>query len=167
MNDTHVPTERFPEVQQGRSPWSAEEATHLAGCPACRLEWSITAAAPGLGRGVADGLDAERIAAGVRRKLAETAPIPRRVSRPVWWFVGLAAAAALLLLSIPGIQPAPSPAAAPSVTVLHELDGLTAAELETVLDAMPPAAGAASHVDLLPLDDLDTGALERVLQSME
>ncbi len=167
MTDTHLPTERFPEVLQGRSPWSAEEASHLAGCPACRLEWSITAAAPELGRAAADRLDVERIAGAVRRKLAHAAPARGRVSRPVWWFTGLAAAAAALLLALPRVEPPASPATVPQVMVLHELDDLTAAELEVVLDALPPAAGAASHVEMLPLDELDTGALERVLQSME
>jgi hypothetical protein len=53
------------------------------------------------------------------------------------------------------------------IAVLHELDGLTAAELEAVLETIPPTADEAVHVESAPIGDLSAKDLERMLHSME
>ena len=53
------------------------------------------------------------------------------------------------------------------MSVLHELDGLSAPELEEVLQSIPPATEALDHVEMAPLSDLDANDLERMLRSME
>lgn len=131
-------------------------------------EQELLEAARRLGGRAVAGIDPERIVAGVgaarRREQRE-----RRFR--TWGLLGLAAAAALLLAVWPGHESGPVDsagavvAAAPSV--LHELDHLTATQLEQVLESMPPAAGSAEVVEEVPFTDVTVQDLERVLQSME
>ena len=53
------------------------------------------------------------------------------------------------------------------VRPLHELDDLTASELEVLLETLPPSADAAAHPDPASLDELDAQSLERLLRSLE
>lgn len=130
-------------------------------------ELELLEAARRLGREAVAGLDLERITAGI----AAARRREERVRRfRTWGLLGLAAAAALLIAVWPGrdsglADPAAVVAAAPSL--LHELDDLTATQLEKVLEAMPPAAGSAEVVEEVPLTDVTAADLERVLQSME
>jgi hypothetical protein len=135
-------------------------------------ELSRTAAT--LGDRVVQSLDEQRLARAVLARLAEepsdTGPATPRVRRG--WLLGLAAAAAMLLVarltltrsagSIAGPE-----APVPTLTVLHELDDLSAAELEVLLETLPPPAGAAVHPDPASFDDLDAKGLERLLRSLE
>jgi hypothetical protein len=51
--------------------------------------------------------------------------------------------------------------------MLPELDGLTATELQAVLESFSPAAESLPHVEKGLLDDLQPQELERVLRSLE
>jgi hypothetical protein len=77
-------------------------------------------------------------------------------------------AAAVLALAV--LFGRPEPASVPpavATTVLHELDGLTPAELEAVLETIPPPADEATHVEAAPLGELSVPELERMLRAME
>ncbi|HSE51485.1 MAG TPA: hypothetical protein VLB00_04815, partial [Gemmatimonadales bacterium] len=79
-----------------------------------------------------------------------------------------AAAAAVLALAV--LLRAPEPVSEPpavAITVLHELDDLTPAELEAVLETIPPTAEEALHVEAAPLGELSVPDLERMLRAME
>jgi hypothetical protein len=175
MTDFEHLTERMPAVARGRGEWGAAEATHLASCAACRAEWELVRTAHSLGASVAAGLDTGRVAAAVRRSL-RAAPLRDRVAalrRVRRVLVGLAAAAALVLVAqyrwghgardVVPVHPAPGAAS----SMLPELDGLTATELQAVLESFSPAAESLPHVETGLLDDLQPQELERVLRSLE
>ena len=42
---------RMPSVVLGRSAWTEEESSHLAGCASCQQEWNVVSLSSGLGRG--------------------------------------------------------------------------------------------------------------------
>ncbi len=171
MTDPHIISDRMPLVAQGGGEWTTAEAGHLAGCADCCLEWEVIRAAWVLGRGAASHIDSNRLAAEVARRLTEA---PRRSGRfpmrPPRWALALAAAAAIILaVRITGPHPATRTAAPGPVgaSILHELDELTASELESILDAIPHAAGSETPVESAPFGDLDTKDLERLLRSLE
>ena len=125
-----------------------------------------------LGEHVVEQLDETRLATAVLNRLA-TEPVV--AARPLYrrmWVLGLAAAAAMLLvlrLSLPGsAHPDRSTAlGSPTSTVLHELDDLTAAELEAVLETLPPPASVTEHPESPSLESLDAKSLEQLLRSLE
>jgi hypothetical protein len=176
MSALHIDPDRIAEQAGGRTVWTDAEAVHLAGCADCRFELDMISAARRLGAARLEGFDATRVAAGVRSRLAtrrEAAPA-RLVRHPGRWLAGLAAAAAAVMLAVrtgipngPGGSPGAGPAAPVAVSVLYQLDGLSAPELEEVLRSIPPATEALDHVELAPFGDLDANDLERVLRSME
>ena len=128
----------------------------------------MVSAARSLGRPEGEGIDAAQLAATVLQRLvSEPAEPARRWSRRAGWMLA-AGVAALLALAVllPGGSPAPAPAAA-SITVLHELDDLTPAELEAVLETIPPSVDEALHVETAPLGELSVSDLERMLRAME
>ncbi len=171
MIDSHLDSDRLHSVAHRLARWSVEEAAHLERCAECRLEWEIVRTARTLGRSPAERVDAARVVAIVGRRLASepasnpgTAPrAGRRVA------IGFAAAAAIaLVVFFPrGTTSSEGVAPAAEIAVLHELDGLTPAELEAVLETIPPAADEALHVEAAPIGDLSEKDLERMLQSME
>ena len=175
MNATHIDTDRLAEQAHDGSDWTATDAAHLAGCADCRLELEVIAAAGRLGAAQLAGFDASRVAAGVRRRLAAEPgrPAARVVRHPAWWLAGLAAAAAVVLavrMGMPngsGNSSEASQGASVAVSILHELDGLSAPQLEEVLQSIPPATAALEHVEMAPLSNLDANDLERMLRSME
>lgn len=126
-----------------------------------------------LGDKVVEQLDEQRLARAVLARLTAEPSVtvpPRRLRRG--WLVGLAAAAAILLVVRLTVAPPPTSAvgpeeAVPTLTVLHELDDLSAAELEVLLETLPPPAGAAVHPDAGSFDELDAKGLERLLRSLE
>jgi hypothetical protein len=154
------------DVAHGRSGWSGSEGDHLRDCADCAAEWHLIARAAALGEGLE--LDVERVAdAVVRRLAAQPASTP---SRRGAWVLGLAAAAAAIVIVLfeagPRRAPEAAPAAAP--TVLSELDDLTHDELLTVLDALdPPPADGGAVPEASRLEGLSPGELERVLRSLE
>ena len=169
MIDAHLDTDRFPAVAHGQARWSLDEAAHLERCPECRLEWNLMRSAQTLGRVPAESIGPERIAASVTRRLKTASVSSPHGSRPARWVLAVAAAAAIVLAVAYPRGNTPSDAALPSaeITVLNELDGLTPAELEAVLEAIPPAADDAMHVEAAPIEGLTTKDLERVLRSLE
>jgi hypothetical protein len=54
-----------------------------------------------------------------------------------------------------------------AVSVLHELDDLTPAELESVLESIPETASSIEHVDQGGFEDLDAHDLEQMLHTLE
>ena len=168
MSAAHLDSDRFAAVSRGESRWTGAESAHIDRCPECRLEWQLVRAARGLGRPQSAEIDASRAAEIVlHRLLNEPAEPARRWSRRAGWMLA-AGVAALLALAVllPGGSPAPAPAAA-SITVLHELDDLTPAELEAVLETIPPSVDEALHVETAPLGELSVSDLERMLRAME
>jgi hypothetical protein len=168
MSASHVDSDRIAAVSRGESRWTGDETAHLDRCAVCRLEWELVGAAPRLGRAESAGIDAPRVAAAVLQRLAnEPRPAVGRWSRRTGWVVALGAAAVLALaVLLPRGEPAAVPAE-PAIAVLHELDDLSSAELEAVLETIPPAADEALHVEAAPLSDLSVPDLERMLRAME
>jgi len=124
-----------------------------------------------LGTAQAETLDparvAERVLARLASEPAEVRPLPRRVAP---WFVGLAAAAALLVvLRLTVLSTSPTSPTSPSArSVLHELDDLGTGELEEILETIPvPTAALSPAPEAAPLSELDSIHLERLLRSLE
>ena len=168
MTDQHLDSDRFPAVARGEASWTPAESAHLDGCAECRLEWKLVGAAGTLAGPGSAGIDAPRVAAAVlRRLISEPARPKRQWSRRAGLVLALGAAAVLAIaVLLPDTQPAPAPPAA-ATTVLHELDDLTPAELEAVLETIPPPAEEALHVEAAPLGELSVPDLERMLRAME
>jgi len=130
-------------------------------------------AAATLGNKVVQRLDERRVARAVLARLA-TEPVVAAAASPLrrnWVLLLAAAAGVALVLRLSLTRP---PAATegradtvPTLTVLHELDDLDAAELEVLLETLPPPAGTAAHPDPASFDDLDAKGLERLLRSLE
>lgn len=167
MSAQHFDSDRFAAVSQGESRWTGAETAHLDRCPECRLEWRLVSAARRLGRPESAGIDPERVAGAVNERLASEPVQPaRRWGRRAGWMLATGAAAVLALaVLIPGREPASPPGV--TITVLHELDDLTPAELEAVLETIPPTADEALHVEAAPLGELSVPDLERMLRDME
>ena len=173
MNECSNLTDRMPAVAHGTMRWEAAEAAHLESCTSCRREWDLVRAGASLGAGVGVALDTGRVAQAVLRRLREaptSQPIPgiRRIGR---WAVAVAAAAAIILavqLTRPERAGPVSADSAPTAgPVLQELDGLTATELQSLLESFSPAVEALPHVEIAPLGELKPQELERVLRSLE
>jgi anti-sigma factor RsiW len=165
-------SDRMPAVVRGGARWTAEEASHLAGCEECRLEWELVSAASGVGRDVAAELDAHHVTERVLGRLrAERQTRRRRVGSIV---VAMAAAAAVALVVWAGPRNSGSRIASPARGVevaeipLPELDSLGTPELEAVLQSLDaPIGTSVEGVDSSGLDDLDTTELQRVLNRLE
>lgn len=160
-------SDRMSEVAQGRGPWAAAEAAHLAACPECAAEWRLVEMTRELGARL-PALDPARIADGLHRRLAQAPPdvVPIFGRRPIRWVVGLAAAAALVLALRTATSPTGQPELNPGASVLSELDELSGQELASVLEVLdvedkPPA------VDGPGLGDLTSDELERLLRGWE
>jgi hypothetical protein len=172
MTPLHLDPDRFADVVQGRAAWLPGELAHLEHCAECRLESAISMAAFRLGHEEAGSLDPEALAARVRRNLAAggvAGPVvmPSRTGRRVWpLLLGLAAAATVALVVLLPPKPAGS-VPVEQLAVLHELDDLSAAELEAVLETLPPAADAVVHPDEGGFAALSADMLERMLRTME
>ncbi len=127
-------------------------------------EQDIERLAATLGQAPAEAVDPDQIAAKVVARLG----FPAR-RRAVRWLVGLAAAAALMLLAGrfllgPGSRPIERAAEQPSV--LQELDPLSVDQLEELLRSMPVTASTLP-LETIPLQELDSTNLERLLRSLE
>jgi anti-sigma factor RsiW len=161
-------SERMPAVALGTATWSAEEETHLAGCPECRKEWKLVSAAADLGHDVAAGLDSHHVTERVLGRLR--ADRGRRARRIGWVVGGLAAAAAMALVVRTGGHPR-APGTSPGTVAempLPELDSLRTPELQAVLDALDaPLGTSVQGVDTGELEDLDAHELQHVLDGLE
>jgi hypothetical protein len=166
-------TDRMPAVAHGLAVWEPADRAHLESCVSCRLEWDLVRAGAALGATPGSGLDTRRVAEVVARRLREAGPVGRirGIGRIGRWVVTVAAAAAIILavqLTRPEragpVSADSAPAAGP---VLQELDGLTATELQSLLESFSPAVEALPHVESAPLGELKPQELERVLRSLE
>lgn len=174
MTVTHIDPDRLTDLATRAEAWGPEAAAHLESCAECRLELKVIRVARGIGAIGIPPLDARRVMMGVRSRLAKdpAGSGSRALRHPGGWLVGLAAAAAVLLAVrmtvFPprgGLQPGVSPDV--EISTLHELDDLSAPELEAVLQAIPPSTAALGHGEIAPLGELSASDLERVLRSME
>ena len=166
-------TDRMPAVAHGQRAWEPADRAHLESCASCRLEWDLVRAGAALGATIGSGLDAPRVAEVVARRMREAAPARqiRGIGRVGRWAMAVAAAAAIILavqLSRPErTGPVTADSAPPAAPVLQELDGLTALELQSLLESFSPAVEALPHVESAPLGELKPQELERVLRSLE
>ena len=122
-----------------------------------------------LGTDQVGALDPDRVAERVIARLAaepaaKVLPLRRRVAP---WLVGIAAAAALLIVLRLTVLPSP-PSPPTSLSVLYELDNLGTYELEEILETIPASATeSAPAPGKMPWSDLDSDKLERLLRSLE
>lgn len=134
-------------------------------------EQELEQVAAGLGARPADAIDTDRIAARVLARLEEDPILAMPRSRGVVrWLAGLAAAAALLFLAgrfLGGPGRFPVEQTATHATVLPELDRLSVDQLEELLQAMPVVNASTLPIEKMPLQELDTMNLERLLRSLE
>jgi hypothetical protein len=162
-------SDRMPGVLAGRDHWSREDEEHLVVCADCRSEWQLLARGAALGAELPT-LDASRISAEVQRRLAR-AKRAERNRRLGWIGLGLAAAAALVLVVARPDGQGPIGTGPVTGTRLEipfiELDSLSAAQLEAVLETLEPPLGSNSTLDAPTLQDLDDHQLERLLRSLE
>ncbi len=170
MTDCDRLSQRMPAVARGILRWTAEEEAHLAACADCGAEWNLTRTARALGREVEAGLDPSPIAELVvaRLRAAPAADRVRRWRRVAWGGAALAAAASLALFLLPpGDRATPGDAPTPTFLIqLPELEELSAAELQNVLEAIEPAVQGTPIIEP-GLGDLNVQELERVLGSLE
>lgn len=167
-------SDRMVAVVRGNDRWTSADLDHLASCADCGSEWRLVEQGAALGAGLPT-VDSRRIAAAVRARLAAeprstadaVVPLASRRRRPViGWVIGLAAAAALVMVVTrdrPTVGPA-QPAVMAAGPLLGELEELTAPELESVLGELE-SGGLEAQVG--GMDDLNSKELEEILQSWE
>jgi hypothetical protein len=170
MIDCERLSERMPEVAMRRASWTAEEATHLAGCTDCREEWELILAARRI-ESRAPGVDADAIAAAVQRRLATERAVGRR-SRWVWAAGSAAAAAAVALAVTSGGEPRREAATTVAIEAdplvpLPELDGLETAQLDTLLQAMDASPAGSSSAEPTTLGDQVDVELDQIFATWE
>ena len=145
-------SDSMPAVAQGAARWSADEEAHLTRCEECLGEWKLVRRTAELGSTL-PAPDLERIAAGVLTGLR--APQPSRSLRLVRWAVPLALAAGLLLVLVRSRAITPPEPAAVTLSLLPEVEALSDAELETVIQLIPTAEPSLGGVDSLSEDELN------------
>lgn len=157
-------SDRMPDVAAGKIRWSVPEQQHLVECPDCAAEWQLVSTASELGRSVERSLDVEAIAGRVKAGLSAGPPMRRR-RRPLVWLVPSLAAAALILAVWGGPGNAPAPVNQVAETqLLPELETLSVAQLESMLQLLPSEPPADS---LWSLEDLTEEEISSVLQNLE
>jgi hypothetical protein len=161
----------MPDVAHHRTEWTPEEAAHLAGCAECLAEWQLVLAARGLDEGAPTVSDPSALPAALRRRLAEDR-IARARARRAWSFAGAAVAAAAILAVVTGRDPgpaetAPAVAEAGALVPLPELEGLEAAQLDTLLQSLDRPVAGTSTLDASTLGEYEDGELEQVFASWE
>lgn len=162
MTDCGELSDRMVEVAHGGASWTPAERDHLAGCEACRRELALVTAAAGLGARLS--LDVEGVAARVTARLAAPVPLGRPSVRRIGrWVVGLAAAAVLVVAVRLGTGDRSRADQAAAPLILGELEGLSASELEVVLDEMPGGGQPVMPAGAAGMSDLSAEELEQVL----
>jgi hypothetical protein len=172
MNDCERLSDRMPDVALGRGGWTPDEAAHLAGCAECRAEWRLVLAARALERGAPTVSDPSALAGTLQRRLAEDLAVRSRARR-AWAFAGAAAAAAAIVgavVSGRGAGPAGDARAvaqAGALVPLPELEGLGAAQLDTLLRSLDRPLDGTSSLDAATLGEYEDGELEQVFATWE
>jgi hypothetical protein len=159
-------SDRMPAVAQGRDHWSDADQGHLSSCPDCAAEWRLVQATAALGLEVERSIDPAAVNARVLSGLRE-ATSRRRLARRAIWLLPLAAAAALALMlwGGRGVTPAPPSAAGTAISLLPELEPLTTAELQSIMELLPQ--GADSEDGPRSFDDLTEDEVASVLKDLE
>lgn len=121
-----------------------------------------------LGERPARALHPDKIAEQVMARLDELRVIAFSRAPLLRWIGGLAAAAMILVALGLALRPGGRPVdqSAMSGTVLPELDGLGVPELEQLLQTMP-VTEASLPEETVPLQELDTLSLKRLLRALE
>jgi hypothetical protein len=171
MNHCERLSDRMPEVALHGGDWSADEASHLAGCAECRAEWALALAARDLDARAPTITDPTSVATTVLRRLAADRAVAARARR-AWSFAGLAAAAAIVVAVLAGRDPAPPgdvrvAAEAGTLVPLPELEGLETAELDTLLQSLDRPVAGGSTLDASTLGEYEDGELEQVFATWE
>jgi hypothetical protein len=172
MNDCERLSDRMPDVALGRGGWTPDEAAHLAGCAECRAQWRHVLAARALERRAPTDSDPSALAGTLQRRLAEDLAVRSRARR-AWAFAGAAAAAAAIVgavVSGRGAGPAgDARAVAPAgaLVPLPELEGLGAAQLDTLLRSLDRPLDGTSSLDAATLGEYEDGELEQVFATWE
>jgi len=172
MNDCERLSDLMPDVALGRTGWGPDEAAHLASCPECRAEWELVLRARALEERAPTISDLAALASALERRLAEDRA-GRARARRAFAFVGAAAAAAAIL-AVVVTQRGPGPAAGPRTVVeaealvpLPELEGLGAAQLDTLLHTLDRPVAGTSTLDASTLGEHEDGELEQVFATWE
>jgi hypothetical protein len=162
-------SDRMAGVLAGRDHWNREDEEHLVVCADCRSEWQLLARGAALG-GDLPALDAGSIASQVQLRLARANQRAKNLRRG-WIGIGLAAAAVLVLVvARPDGKspPGPGPISATNLEIpFIELDSLSPAQLQAVLETLEPPLGSSSTMAEPSLHDLDVQQPERLLRSLE
>jgi hypothetical protein len=156
----------MPAVGRGTAHWSPADEDHLAGCRDCSAEWNLVQATAGIGLEVERSLDRDTIASRVKAVL-ESSPAGPSPARRAGWLVPLAAVAAALLRLVWTGSPEPG-ADGPTVvaaSLLPELETLTSAELESMLQLLPRDGMAVPGLD--SFEDLTEAEVSSVLEDLE
>ena len=144
-------SDRMPAVARGTARWSAVDEAHLTQCGDCAFEWALVRRTAGLGDSVV--LDIERVSGGVLSVLR--APVPSRTAKVARWAVPVALAASLLLVLVRTRGSTPPEPAGVTLSLLPEVEALSDAELESVLQLIPAAEPGLGGVDSLSEDELN------------
>jgi hypothetical protein len=171
MSDCERLSDKMPDVAHHRTEWTPEEAAHLAACAECLAEWQLVLAARALDEGAPTVSDPSALPAVLRRRLAEDRAARARARR-AWSFAGAAVAAAAILAVVTGrdsgpSETAPAVAEAEALVPLPELEGLEAAELDTLLRSLDRPVAGTSTLDASTLGEYEDGELEQVFASWE
>lgn len=161
MSDCTRLSDRMPDVVRGLTRWNEAEERHLRECSSCGVEWALVERTAALGDSVR--LDPDRLAVEVAGALARRPPAsPRRRLLP--WLVPLAAAAAIAVTVGVSQLRSPAPTAAAELSLLPELETLSATELESILGLLPDQ-GAIPEVR--GFEELSEDELTAVLDELE
>ena len=171
MSDCERLSDKMPDVAHHRTEWTPGEAAHLAACAECLAEWDLVLAACALDEGAPTFSDPSALTAALRRRLAEDRAARAR-GRRAWSFAGAAVAAAAILAVVTGRDPgpaetAPAVAEAGALVPLPELEGLEAAQLDTLLQSLDRPVAGTSTLDASTLGEYEDGELEQVFASWE
>ncbi|MDZ4673247.1 MAG: hypothetical protein SGI84_02270 [Gemmatimonadota bacterium] len=161
----------MPEVARGRATWTRTDTAHLAACDTCQDEWDLVRGAASHGTAIGMQVNIDRITGRVLQRLQQepAAPVRQFPVRRLAWPIAIAAGLSLMIWGGPPRNPAPNPMPTTTVAVLHELDDLTPAELEAMLELVPetPVANYRTLETPESLSDLSAEELELLLSSME
>jgi len=121
-----------------------------------------------LGNRAADALDAGSIAEQVIARLEESRVVVSSRATVIRWLGGLAAAAMVIVALGLALKPDGGAAnqSAMHSSVLQELDGLSVDQLEQLLQTMPTTSSTLQQ-ESVPLQELDTLSLKRLLRTLE
>lgn len=167
MTQCEMIQERMPDIMHRRAAWGAAELAHLGDCADCAAEWRLIEAGAALHQNLV--VDAEAILSQLRDRITATPAtavlaFPRR--RAGWGLLAAAASIALVF-GLRHDRPLPRVTPAAATALLPELDQLSEAQLEAVLNEVEVSDDAATPMRLPRLGDLNETQLEQMLRELE